>query len=251
MTLLPALIGTGGALAASGLFSWAAVAPLAQLFGRTLQHTGKASTLALTFDDGPNPGATPRVLDLLEAHGARATFFMVGRHIRAFPALAKQVAERGHAVGNHTETHPRLTFLPASQIGGELDRCQEALASIVGRRARWMRPPWGYRGPQLQAVVSRKGYEGVAMWSISGRDWRPDGVAPLIERLRPARGGDIVLLHDGDHKTLEGDRRSTIEALEYWLPRWKDAGMRFVSLDECGRRANEDRAPGNWNAETG
>jgi peptidoglycan/xylan/chitin deacetylase (PgdA/CDA1 family) len=232
MSPLPELLATGGVLAASGVFSWAATAPSAQLFGQTLLHTGDPLSLALTFDDGPNPAATPALLDLLEKHGARATFFMIGQHIRAFPDLARQIAERGHGVGNHTETHPRLTFLPPSQIGKELDRCEEAIAANIGRRARWMRPPWGYRGPQLQRVIGRKGYEGVVMWSISGRDWKQDGSAALIERLRPAKGGDIVLLHDGDHKVPEGNRQSTIDALAYWVPRWKDAGMRLVSLDD-------------------
>jgi len=219
------------AFGGAAMGAWGAVHPRSQLFGRTLRVTGNASTIALTFDDGPNPAATPALLDLLDAHDARATFFLIGRHVRAFPALAREVAARGHAIGNHTETHPNLIFLPAQKLREELERCREAIASATGRELRWMRPPFGFRGPQLGGVVCALGYSGVAMWSKWAWDWKPQPAEPVIRRLRRVSGGDIVLLHDGDHRVLEGDRRHTIAALEHWLPRWKDAGMRFVTLD--------------------
>jgi peptidoglycan-N-acetylglucosamine deacetylase len=172
------------------------------------------------------------LLDLLERHKTKATFFLTGKHVRAFPALAKEIAERGHTVGNHTDTHPNLVFLPSRRIAEELDRCDDAIASATGRPVRWMRPPYGFRGPQLDGVVRRRRGAGVVMWSATSYDWKPQPPERLIKRLRHARGGDIVLLHDADHRVLEGDRRHTVAALEYWLPRWMDAGIRFVSLDE-------------------
>jgi len=222
-----------GAVAFGGaaVSAWGAVYPRSQLFGRTLRVTGNASTVALTFDDGPNPAATPALLDLLDAHDARTTFFLIGRHVRAFPALAREIAARGHAIGNHTETHPSLICLPPQKLREELERCREAIASATGRELRWMRPPFGFRGPQLGGVVRALGYSGVAMWSKWAWDWKPQPAEPVIRRLRRVAGGDIVLLHDGDHRVLEGDRRHTVAALEHWLPRWKDAGMRFVTLD--------------------
>jgi peptidoglycan-N-acetylglucosamine deacetylase len=219
--------GAGGAAACA----WGAVHPRSQLFGRTLRRTGDDSTLALTFDDGPNPAVTPRSLELLARHEARATFFLVGRHVRACPGLAAEIAARGHAIGNHTETHPNLIWLSPRRIREELARCGEAIAEATGRKAGWMRPPFGYRGPQLARAVRGAACAGVAMWSASGRDWRPQPAVRVIRRLRRAPGGDIVLLHDGDYRALGADRRHTIEALEYWLPRWKDAGLRFVGLD--------------------
>jgi len=234
MNSAPILL-AGGGLAAAGVFSWAAVAPASQLFGPTIRRTGDASTLALTFDDGPNPAVTPAVLDLLDWHGARATFFQIGERVRSFPALAAEVAQRGHTIGNHTDTHPRLTFLSPGRIRNELRRCDEALFAATGRSTRWMRPPYGYRGPHLNAVVrDQKQNARVVMWSRSARDWKP-AAARIIQRLRHVRGGDIVLLHDGDHRTPQGDRHHTVAALAYWLPRWKDAGMRLVSLDEVAR----------------
>jgi peptidoglycan/xylan/chitin deacetylase (PgdA/CDA1 family) len=222
----------GGASAASGVFAWGAVSPSAQLFGPTVRSTGHASTLALTFDDGPNPAATPQLLDLLDRHNARATFFLVGKHVRSFGSLAKQIADRGHSVGNHTDTHPRLTFLTSRRIEEQLARCDEAIATATGKPVRWMRPPFGYRGPQLDSIIRRRGGAGVVMWSGSARDWQPQPAERVVERLRRVRGGDIVLLHDADYKVPQADRRHTIAALEYWLPRWKDAGLRFVNLDE-------------------
>lgn len=237
MEMHPGYLAASGVCVGAGIFAWAAMAPSAQLFGATLRRTGDPSTMALTFDDGPNPAVTPGLLQLLGRHDAHATFFLIGRHTRAFPQLAREISERGHAVGNHTETHPALTFLSRRRIADELDRCEEALHSATGKPVRWMRPPYGFRGPQLDGVVRGRGGAGVVMWSAMAYDWKPQPAERVIKRLRGARGGDIVLLHDADHRQLEGDRTHTVAALEYWLPRWKDMGIRFVSVDEIGGKA--------------
>ncbi|HEV2299592.1 MAG TPA: polysaccharide deacetylase family protein [Candidatus Acidoferrales bacterium] len=239
----PALIAGAVTLGGAGVAAWGGVYPQSQLFGHTIRFTGDASAVALTFDDGPNPGTTPGLLNLLDAHEARATFFLMGCHVRAYPRLAREIAARGHQIGNHTETHPNLAFLSTRNIVHELDLCREAISSAVGREPRWMRPPFGFRGPQLGGVVRRLGYSGVVMWSKWAWDWKPQPAAPVIHRLRRIAGGDIVLLHDGDYRNLEGDRHHTVAALAYWLPRWKDAGLRFVTLD-----AVEGAAPANISA---
>jgi peptidoglycan/xylan/chitin deacetylase (PgdA/CDA1 family) len=232
MTINPAWFAAGGVCAAGGLFAWGAVAPGSQIFGPTLRCLDDASSMAITFDDGPNPTVTPGVLDLLECNNAKATFFLIGRNVRAFPGLAREIAQRGHLIGNHTETHPSLTFLSAARIAEELERCDDAIEAATGKKARWMRPPFGYRSPLLEGIVRRRGGAGVAMWNVAARDWRTPSPEPVIQRLRRARGGDIVLLHDGDHRVLEGKRGHVLAALEYWLPRWRDAGIQFVNLDE-------------------
>jgi peptidoglycan-N-acetylglucosamine deacetylase len=229
---IPALCVASGALAASGIYAWGSVAPSARLFGPTIRHTGDESTIALTFDDGPNPAATPPLLDLLDRHRIKATFFLVGAWVREAPSLANDIAVRGHAAGNHTETHPSLAPRSGQRITDELDRCDDAIESATAQKPRWMRPPFGFRSPLLDGIVRRRGGAGVVMWSAWAHDWKPQPAEPVIERLRRVRGGDIVLLHDGDHRMTNSDRRHTVAALEYWLPRWKDLGFRFVTLDE-------------------
>ena len=233
MPLIGPLFAAGSLCAAGGIFSWAAVAPSSQLFGPTIRQTDDKSSIVLTFDDGPNPAITPALLDLLDRYGARATFFQIGKYARAYPGLTSEVVQRGHTLGNHTESHPRLVFLSPARIVDELQRCDDALVSATGIRSRWVRPPYGFRGPQLEGAVRRWcGNARVVMWSVSSCDWRPGPADRIIQRLRHARGGDIVLLHDGDHRVSEGNRYHTLAALEYWLPRWKDAGIRLASVDE-------------------
>lgn len=226
------------AAAGAGLAAWGAMHPAAQLFGPTIRRAGRKNMVALTFDDGPNPAITPRLLDLLEQHGARATFFLIGRFVRACPGLAREIAARGHTLGNHTETHPSLIWLSRARIAEELGCCQEAVAEATSATPRWLRPPYGFRGPQLDAVARRLGLQGVVMWSVLGFDWKPQPAARLIERLRcvaergkDAPSGEIVVLHDGDHRWLGGQREHVLGALEFWLPRWRDAGLDFVTMD--------------------
>lgn len=230
------IIAAAGALAAAGAFCWGAVAPSSQLFGRTVRFTGDSRTLALTFDDGPNPEVTPELLELLDAHRAKATFFLIGRHVAAAHALAREIAARGHVIGNHTQTHPNLTLCSPNAIRRELELCDRAIREATGRKGSWMRPPFGFRNPALNGIARGIGCS-VAMWSKWAWDWKPQEASAVIQRLSRVKGGDILLLHDGDHRVLKGDRQHTVDALKHWLPKWKEAGLRFVTLDESGERA--------------
>lgn len=239
--------------ACAAVAAWGAVSSTSQLFGPTLHHTPDASQIALTFDDGPNPADTPKFLSLLERYGAPATFFLVGRFARACPDLVREIADRGHSIGNHTENHVNLAWLPAWRIAEELQGCQDSILRALGFERdsvpMLMRPPFGYRGPQLWSALRSVGLRGVAMWSLKCYDWKPQPAARLIERLQrvaeqcrlatPAgiknnspRGGEIVLLHDGDARRLGADRSHVLAALEYWLPRWRDAGFEFVTMNQ-------------------
>ena len=214
----------------AGICTWSACHPRAQLFGRTRSTTRRDRTLALTFDDGPNPAVTPQLLDLLDRYEARATFFLIGRHVRACPALAAEIARRGHAIGNHTDTHPNLVWLSRAQVLDQLERCAAAILAATGKPAGVMRPPFGFRTPQVHAAVRQAGLDPPILWSRSGRDWNPQPAAQLIQRLQAVRSGDIVLLHDGFHGALGGDRQHTVDALKHWLPRWKAQGLELVSI---------------------
>lgn len=221
--------------AAAGAAAWGAVAPSSQMFGPTVRRTGNPGTIALTFDDGPNPAVTPGLLKLLERHGAKATFFLIGQFARGESSLTREIAERGHGVGNHTQTHPSLVFLSRREIRNELARCDEAIGEATGSAPKWMRPPYGFRSVFLAEIARERGYKGVVMWSRMARDWKPQAAEGVIGRLRGAKGGEIVLLHDGDHRRLGGARSHTVTALEHWLPRWADAGMKFVTLNDFGQ----------------
>lgn len=189
---------------------------------------------------------TPRLLDLFERYSVRATFFLIGRFTRACPELVREIVARDHLLGNHTENHPRLTFQSRRRIREELLCCQEAIAAATGQAPpRWMRPPYGFRSPMLNGEIRRSGLRGVALWSVSSSDWKPRPLTELINSLarvasRNGSRGDIVLLHDGTHKALGGNRDNTVAALEYWLPRWRDAGLRFVTIDQPDKDSRSD-----------
>ncbi len=234
----PLAIGvTVAAVTATGAATWGAVAASAELFGPTVRHTLAPQELALTFDDGPNPAITARLLDLLERYSVRATFFLIGRFAEACPDLVREIAARGHVLGNHTHTHANLIFRSPARIREELTRCQNAVvAATHSAPPRWMRPPYGYRSPLLDREVHRAGMRGVVMWSTLCQDWEPQPPERLIGTLSRAAApgrprGDIIVLHDGDHRALGGDRRHVAAALEHWLPRWRNSGFEFVTMD--------------------
>lgn len=217
---------------AGGLTAWAAMSPWSQLFGPVLCRADSPRTMALTFDDGPNPAITPALLDLLERYGVRGTFFMIGKRVRENPGLVAEVVARGHAVGNHTDSHPNLFWLSPANIREQLARCQDALFAAAGIVPRWMRPPYGFRGPQLAPVLRRGGWAGMALWSRAMFDWKPQPPERMLRRMARSRGGEILLMHDGDPFIERADRSHVVIALEHWLPRWVDAGMEFVTIEK-------------------
>jgi peptidoglycan-N-acetylglucosamine deacetylase len=239
----PALIGVPAAAAlAAGVTSFAAGNPRSQLFGATIRDTASPLQFALTFDDGPNPAITPRLLDLLDKFDAKATFFVVGKFIRECPQLVREISLRRHVVGNHTQTHPNLFWLSPGAIRSEIRQCQEALQDTLGNPARYFRPPYGLRNPWVVSAARELGMQTV-MWTLLPGDWHERPVEWLIPRLQPIannarhaaqrRSGDVLCLHDGAHRQLNGDRTRTLAALEYWLPRWRDLGLKFVTIAEA------------------
>jgi peptidoglycan-N-acetylglucosamine deacetylase len=245
----PWLIGPPAAAAAAGAAAYAAIHPRSELFGTGIQSTTSPKKLAITFDDGPNPFITPKLLDLLENHNASATFFVIGKFVREAPDLLRDIVVRGHSIGNHTETHPNLFFASPSRVREELESCNGAIAELIGATPRWFRPPFGLRNPWVIPTANRLGMQAV-MWTLIPGDWQSRPAEWLIPRMEPiARRasvstnskahsgpnatGDILCLHDGYHARQNGDRRLTLAALEYWLPRWRDLGLEFVTIDQA------------------
>lgn len=199
-------------------------------FPRSIRSTGDAGTIALTFDDGPNPRVTPDLLRLLQRHHVVATFFVIGRHTRAERGLAGEMAAAGHVLGNHTDSHVLLPFTSAPVARQELARCSDAIAEACGERPRLLRPPYGLRRRHLKQIAIELGLQRLVMWSRVAWDWRPQEYERVARRLEAVRGGDVVLLHDGGPQP-EADRTHVVRALAECLPRWIDAGYRFVPLD--------------------
>jgi len=239
----PATIGAAAAVTAYG-----AAHPRAQLFGSTICRTNSARKLALTFDDGPNPSMTPKLLDLLDRYNAKATFFLIGSYVRECPELVKETVARGHLVGNHTETHPNLFRRSQREIRIELRLCHDAISNTLGSPPKWFRPPFGFRNPWVVPAARELGYRTV-MWTLLPGDWKEKPLEWLIPRLQPianhaqrglgnrskpaAGSGDVLCLHDGTHRQMNGDRSRTLAALEHWLPRWRDLGLKFVTIGEA------------------
>jgi peptidoglycan/xylan/chitin deacetylase (PgdA/CDA1 family) len=194
-TLVVILIcGTGNAIMIAILFV-PAIGWLAN--GRTSLPREEPWRVALTFDDGPTPDVTPRVLDVLRDKGVPATFFVVGRQVEANPDLARRVCREGHTIGNHSYSHPPLfCFLTPPRLRRELARGQDSILRVTGTVASLFRSPVGLRHPLLSPVLERAGLEFV-LWSIRSFDTWPQSVESLRRRiLGRVRPGDIVLLHD-------------------------------------------------------
>jgi len=153
--------------------------------------------VALTFDDGPSPEITPRVLDILREKDAKATFFVVGQEVELHPALARRLKSEGHAIGNHTYSHPSLfCFLSPRRLRDEIERAQEAIGRVTGVRPRHFRSPVGLRHPILKAALERAALEFV-LWRLRTYDTRALTAEKLRRRiLGRVRPGAIVLLHD-------------------------------------------------------
>jgi len=152
--------------------------------------------VALTFDDGPMPGVTDRILDELKQRKLHASFFMVGQRIAAAPDLARRVLAEGHDVCNHTYTHPDLTKLPAPQVEVEIQKTTDIMAKELNHRAKWFRPPFGALRRNQAALLAQRNL-GIIFWSVDTRDWSQPGEDKIIGTiLGETKAGSIILCHD-------------------------------------------------------
>ena len=193
------------------------LAPHVPRAARTLgiERTVPSAGVALTFDDGPHPEGTPAVLAVLEEAGIQATFFLVGEQVERRPALAAEIAERGHLVALHGYRHRPQPVLGRRAVQDDLARGAHAIESATGRVLGWHRPPYGlYSAAGLEAVRAR-GLTPI-LWSRWGKDWRrlttPGRIAARASReLRP---GEVILLHDADFYSSRGSHERTVAALK-------------------------------------
>ncbi len=186
------LVAVAGAVAGLALLRAAMYHPASPV-GSPVRRVPPARGVALTFDDGPDPAWTPRVLDALERTGARASFFVLGERAERHPGVVRACAAAGHRVEVHGWRHRAATWQRPREVAAELARCVELVASLTGRRPRWYRPPYGAR-PWGTRCLRDRGLR-LVTWSWWCRDWAggADGGEPISD----ARAGDVVLLHDG------------------------------------------------------
>ncbi len=234
------LAGTAAAtaLAAAGYQS---MAPTGRWYGRTFTGLGRGiKQLALTYDDGPNDPHTLRLLEVLAKHHVRATFFLIGRYVRQRPEIAREIVKSGHVVGNHTFTHPLLTFKSTAEVRQELSDCRSALEDAIGEYSNLFRPPFGGRRPAVLSVAREIGLEPV-MWNVTGYDWNAPPFAAIEQKVaKQIRGGDVILLHDGGHQQMGADRSNTVVATDHLISRYRSAGYAFVTIPQMlGARSSD------------
>ena len=233
---------TGAVLSTAALLAggcaYAAMWPASQIFGATLisarDDDPAAHTVALTYDDGPSPRNTPALLETLAQYNVRATFFLIGEHVRKYPDLARRVASAGHVIGNHTAMHPNLARKNPARVREELTRCQATLGDVLGAVPVLFRPPYGGRRPDVLRIARSLGLTPV-MWNVSGHDWEPIGAAGIskhvdegIAQNRKRRVCSNILFHDASHIDSAElvSRADTITVTQTLLQR---GGLRFTT----------------------
>jgi peptidoglycan/xylan/chitin deacetylase (PgdA/CDA1 family) len=217
-------------VAASAAFlGWAVRGRTASVFGKSYWRGPRdRPAIALTFDDGPSE-STPEILEILARHGAPATFFQCGANVERLPAIAREVREAGHEIGNHSHTHPLLCFRSPAFIEGELRRAQEAIARHTGATPEWFRAPFGARWFGVGGAQRRLGLTAV-MWTVIGYDWSRQ-TDEVVQRISERAGnGSILCLHDGRELRAKPDVGVTVEAVRRLLPMLSDRGYRFETV---------------------
>lgn len=201
------------------------------LFGPALGRIpSNRKVVALTFDDGPNPDATPLILDTLAEKGVRATFFVLGSHAERWPELVRRISHEGHQLGNHGYFHRKLQFKSPFYVSRDIRLGIRAIRRAGAPAPRYFRAPHGFRSPWTTPIASSYGERTVG-WSLGVWDSDRPGVAEIVRRtLEGVSPGSIVLLHDGDGYNPDGDRTQTAAALPHIIDGLKTQGYEFATL---------------------
>jgi peptidoglycan-N-acetylglucosamine deacetylase len=212
--------------------------PRSSFWGKVLWRAPDISRpqVSLTFDDGPTPGFTDRILDVLGEAQVPAAFFPIGRNALRWPDLLRRMDAEGHVVANHSFDHAHLALFRGWRYWDrELARSDQVIADVIGKRPAIFRPPIGFTTHPIHWAARRSGHT-VVTWSRRARDGLRTGSEAIVRRMAAARPGDILMLHDGVDPHLRGkrdrDRSATITALRPLLRLLRDRGLSVVRLDQ-------------------
>jgi peptidoglycan/xylan/chitin deacetylase (PgdA/CDA1 family) len=227
-------VGVGVAtLAAAGLAAHGTWHRNSWIFGPTLTRLpSDAKVVSITFDDGPNPTATPAILDVLKRERVAATFFVLGRHAERWPELVKRAADEGHQLANHGYWHRKLHRRTPAYVREDLTRGTEQIERAAGVRPRHFRAPHGFRSPWVTPIAASLGQRTVG-WSLGVWDSARPGAEQIAQRaLAGLDAGSILLLHDGDGYDAQGDRMQTAAALPAIIRGLRERGLDFATLPD-------------------
>jgi peptidoglycan/xylan/chitin deacetylase (PgdA/CDA1 family) len=221
---------------AAGGCAYAAMWPTSRIFCQALVAPRRPGELALTFDDGPNPRWTPRLLETLARFDVRATFFSVGGYAQQQPELLRQMAAAGHLVGCHSWSHPNLALTRSGKIEEELSRSKQAIEQILGQPLRFFRPPFGARRPAVLRIAREMGLTPV-LWNAMTSDWKQPSAEKIaaqlstkIDRLERRGWAANIVLHDGNHLDPAANREPSVSAAGMLLEHYAQT-HHFVTLE--------------------
>lgn len=181
--------------------------------------------VALTFDDGPHPRNTPRLLDILKERNIKATFYLIGNRVVTWPEIAKRIADEGHEIGNHSWSHPFLTKVSAEGVLREIDRTSSAIWNVTGRPPVTFRPPYGAFSRNQRTWLHSQRRLPTILWSVDPADWRRPGAGVVANRiLKHSHQGAIILSHD--------IHRGTIDAMPATLDGLTARGLKFATVSQ-------------------
>ena len=179
--------------------------------------------IAVTFDASWGADNTPKLLDILDAYDAKCTFFLVGLWVDKYPEMVQAIAQRGHEIGNHSDSHPQMTQLSAAQIRQELSALSGKVEALTGTRPTLFRPPYGDYNDLVVRTAREAGYEAV-QWSVDSLDWKNISPEDMIRRAGSVEKGDIILFHN--------DSQYLLDALPTLLQSYQDQGLRMVKVSD-------------------
>lgn len=198
--------------------------------------------VALTFDDGPSPVWTPKILDELKRADVKATFFMLGKHVADYPQIAKRVAQEGHEIENHGYTHRVLIYYKMDELESEIKDTEKIIKEVTGQTTRFFRPPKAWLTHKEKQKIKEMGYE-VVLWFLNSKDWvtfHDKHIRRYI--LTHIRPGDIILFHDsgGAFTSEGGSRRQTVKTIFRLTEQLRQRGYRFVTINELLKMREEN-----------